>query len=397
MARPISDTVDHTPRLRKDILRQNPSRFEIGPVYSSNPRDRKTLRNGSTFKPVSKELVFDIDVTDYDEIRTCCSGAKICAKCWTFVTMAVRVIDTALREDFGFEHILWVYSGRRGAHAWVCDQSARNLSDDRRRAIVTYMEVLKNGNQHGRRVSEKRPLHPHVSRSLDILRSYFASTTLIDQDTFNDPSQVEYLLKLLPDQSLAAALRKKWEKFSSIPSKERWADIDEVARTTLGKGNSRAAQNEAKALRDAKQDIVLEYTYPRLDSEVTKKMIHLLKSPFVVHPGTGRVCVPIDTPKLDDFDPFSVPTVAQLISEINQFDISSRNEAPENVPQTDGAGGEGAGNISARKIQDFEKTSLKPYIEYFRTFVAELLKKERGVKRERDQENGEDRTNAMEF
>jgi DNA primase small subunit len=139
-----------------------PSRFEIGPVYSSNPRDKKQLRNASKFRPVSKELVFDIDMTDYDPIRTCCSGASICRKCWTFITMAIKVVDVALKDDFGFKHVLWVYSGRRGAHAWVCDRRARDLDDSKRRAIATYMEVLKGGDKSGKRVNLKRPLHPHV-------------------------------------------------------------------------------------------------------------------------------------------------------------------------------------------------------------------------------------------
>ena len=148
--------------LRKDILRLNPSRFEIGPVYTANPRDRKTLRRSTAFRPVAKELVFDIDLTDYDQIRTCCSKANICHKCWSFVTMAIKVVDTALREDFGFQHIMWVYSGRRGAHAWVSDKRARSMDDHKRKALAGYLEVIKGGTQSGKKVDVKRPLHPHL-------------------------------------------------------------------------------------------------------------------------------------------------------------------------------------------------------------------------------------------
>lgn len=148
-------------RLKKETLRLNPERFEIGPVYTANPRDRKTLRK-AVFKPLEKELVFDIDLTDYDEIRTCCQKTAICNKCWQFVTMAIKVMDVALRDDFSFKHILWVYSGRRGAHAWICDKKARQLDDARRRSIATYLEVIKGGSQAGKKVNVMRPLHPHL-------------------------------------------------------------------------------------------------------------------------------------------------------------------------------------------------------------------------------------------
>ena len=149
-------------RLRKDVLRLNPSRFEIGPVYTTNPRDRKSLRKASVFRPISKELVFDIDLTDYDEIRTCCDKANICHKCWRFVVMSIKVVDAALREDFGFEHIMWVYSGRRGAHAWISDKRAREMPDDRRKAVAGYLGVITGGAQSGKKVNLRRPLHPHL-------------------------------------------------------------------------------------------------------------------------------------------------------------------------------------------------------------------------------------------
>lgn len=373
--------------LRKDILRLNPSRFEIGPQYSANPRDRKALqRKTSAFRPISKELVFDIDLTDYDEIRTCCDKANICHKCWTFITMAIRVIDTALRDDFGFDHIMWVYSGRRGAHAWICDKRARNLPDDKRRAIAGYLELVKGGSQAGKKVNIKRPLHPHVSRSLEILKPYFASAILKDQDPFESQKGSERLLALLPDANLVTALRKKWDSSPGRSSTSKWADIDALAKS----GSSKTL--DPQKLLEAKQDIVLEYTYPRLDVEVSKKLIHLLKSPFVVHPGTGRVCVPINTERAEHFDPLGVPTVTDLIPEIDDFDAKNKDVKvdAEDEMDVDVKGEEGVSSTApqGKRLADWEKTSLKPYVEYFRGFVNGLMKEERVVKREREEEEG---------
>jgi DNA primase small subunit len=367
--------------LKKDILRLNPSRFEIGPVYTSNPRDRKTLRKASTFKPLSKEVVFDIDMDAYDDVRSCCTGANICEKCWSFTTMAIKVVDVALREDFGFEHIMWVYSGRRGVHAWVSDKEARELDDEKRKAITGYFEVLKGGAQGGKKVNLRRPLHPHIVRSLEILKPYFQQV-LADQEPFKSGTGQEKLLSLLPDKTLNEALRKKWESSPDRPSTRKWADIDALAATGVSKSL------DTKALMEAKQDILLEYTYPRLDVEVGKKRNHLLKSPFVVHPKTGKVCVPItasgDMKQAESFDPLTVPKVTDLLSEVDRF---SKNEA-DSGSTPDG---------SATQLMDWEKTSLKPYVDTFDLFVKSLVKSETvRVKRERD-EDGHSGADGMEF
>lgn len=130
-----------------------------------------------------------------------------------------------------------------------------------------------------------------------------------------------------------------------------------------------------KMLLEAKQDILLEYTYPRLDAEVSKHLNHLLKSPFCVHPATGRICVPVDPKTVDEFDPLDVPTVTELLGQIDQWDGDV---------EMDGSG--------KKMMQDWEKTRLKPYVEHFGRFVNELMKDEHGGKRPREEDG-----DVMEF
>lgn len=345
---------------RKEVLRLNPSRFEIGPIYNANPKDRKTLKK-FVFKPLEKELVFDIDLTDYDDVRTCCSKTDSCLKCWSFITSAIKVLDLILREDFGFQYILWVYSGRRGVHAWICDKKARELNDQKRKAIATYLEVVRGGIGYGKKVDLKRPLHPSISRSFHILKERFRSDILISQNPWESDEGSEKLLEFISDNDLKEALRKKWKSHPMRSSYNKWHDIDSMAESGVSK------DLDTKALLIEKQDIVLEYMYPRLDTEVSKHLNHLLKSPFCVHPGTGRICVPIDSSCCEKFNPFEVPTVTQLLHEIDTWDKEHEiSEATEKQEQ----------------IADYEKTSLKPYIEYFKKFASLIMKEETTNKKE---------------
>ena len=71
---------------------------------------------------------------------------------------------------------------------------------------------------------------------------------------------------------------------------------------------------------------MLQYTYPRLDAEVSKHRNHLLKAPFCVHPKTGRVCVPVDPNNVESFDPNKVPTVVQLLQELDAYTGNAEND-----------------------------------------------------------------------
>lgn len=117
-------------------------------------------------------------------------------------------------------------------------------------------------------------------------------------------------------------------------------------------------------------EFVFKYVYPRLDINVSKMQNHLLKSPFCVHPKTGRVCVPIDPETMDahhpsgGFDPFSVPTLAQLARELDEYH-KHENDANEDSNQK-----------TSDIEHDWQKTSLKSYFNVFEENFLEPIEKE---------------------
>ncbi len=72
-------------------------------------------------------------------------------------------------------------------------------------------------------------------------------------------------------------------------------------------------------------------------------MNHLLKSPFVPHRDTGRICVPIAD--MQRFNPDTVPTLAQIVNQVT------------------------AAGSASNSVRDYENTALKPYLEYFKSII----------------------------
>ncbi|OSD05138.1 prim-pol domain-containing protein [Trametes coccinea BRFM310] len=350
--------------LKKQVCSLNPTRFEIGPVYSARPRDKKTVRPAA-FSPQLRELVFDIDMTDYDSIRTCCSGADICERCWQFIAAAVRVLDRALRDQFGYKHLLWVYSGRRGIHLWISDKEALELTDEQRRALVGWLTVIQGGKEMHKKVNVRmgsKSLPPSLASAYKMLEPVFHDLIIADQECFASEEGWEALLHLIPDKDIVDNLREKWEASPGRSSEDKWQDLEDEVAKKSSKGKSNYFQATMTA---AKEDIVLQYTYPRLDAEVSKHRNHLLKAPFCVHPKTGRVCVPVDPRTIDRFKPARVPTVTQLLSELDSV-----------APTENGAG--------AEHHSDWERTSLKPYVEMLDKHVMGLLEETRKMKQKAD-------------
>ncbi|NXL05733.1 PRI1 primase, partial [Mesembrinibis cayennensis] len=310
-------------------------------------------------------------------------------------------------EDLGMRHRLWVYSGRRGVHCWVCDDAVRKWSPVLRAAAVEYLTLVKVARRAGTRCwpSSRRISFPERPRCATRrcagsggrvcaggAGSAASAISLDRQPQHREPLQVEF------------------------PKKR-----DSVQRWELLKGRMermrRAAGNGKGLPCYADWEIMLQYCFPRLDINVSKGVGHLLKSPFSVHPKTGRISVPLDLQRLDQFDPFAVPTIryvsgaggtggpgcagsppphptvsrSSLCQELDAAgDDGEQQDGGETEPKRRARGewgrGRGAGGphcllpllLSPLHPPDYKKTSLAPYVRVFEQFVEEMEHARRG-------------------
>uniref|UniRef100_A0A6A7G5L6 DNA primase n=1 Tax=Hirondellea gigas TaxID=1518452 RepID=A0A6A7G5L6_9CRUS len=327
------------------VRKVSPYRIEIGPLYNEPPSMKDAI--GSSFRPVEKELVFDIDMTDYDEVRVCCQDKQICNECWPLMSCAIRVLHETLTKDFGFAHLLFVFSGRRGIHCWVGDRRARALKDDARFAIGQYLSIHM-GTEHGNaKLNVRQPMHHSLVRASSICEPYFLRL-LESQDWLSDEKGVDRVLGFLPDSC----------KETHSLLRDSWLGKNQDRSSSWKFGQLRKTAQTKSILRFAVREIMLFFVYPRLDINVTRKLNHLLKSPFVIHPGTGKVCVPIPIKEdgkwiVDKFDPLTQPKVEQLHRELNK-------------------------NKDAKVRFDIQRTSLHKHVENFvKSFVEPLEEAER--------------------
>ena len=295
-------------QLKLALQTQSPIKIDIGAVYNDQPKNKKMQK----IYPKEKELVFDLDLSDYDEIRTCCVGATCCDICWEYIRIALKVISVGLAKDFALTKLLMVYSGRRGVHIWVCDRRARLLSDAVRSAILSYFTLVKGGAEMAKKVKLHSKMHPSIVRSVDIIKKVFIKV-LDQQKTLENDEQIDRILSLRDEKDREKI---KTKISNAMTTEEKWKCLVEGLES------------------HQMTEIMLQYTYPRLDVNVSTKMNHLLKSPFCVHPKTGRICLPIWD--IDSFNPINCLTVEDananpelLNTELKKFELFLENNLVE--------------------------------------------------------------------
>lgn len=227
------------------------------------------------------------------------------------------------------------------------------------------------GTDKNKNITLPNPLHPMMQRAFSILEPMFIKNIIpkSGHGVLATEKQWTALLNTIPSTADAVRenLEKKWKKTDSTPV-EKWEELKQHLDVFVSKakGGGKAPKTmstaEKNKLESWAAETVFRHTYPRLDINVSKMQNHLLKSPFCVHPKTGRVCIPIQADKIDSFDPFSVPTLPELMDELD----SHNKERPD-----------------CKITHDWQKTRLKESFDPFiRNFLDPMLKDLRQQQRE---------------
>lgn len=226
------------------------------------------------------------------------------------------------------------------------------------------------GSDKNQQVNLTQPLHPLLSRAYELLEPFFLKRILpkSGQGLLATPEGCDALLELLPEAAneVRRHLQTHWSgKEERTKPQQKWNDLKQCLETFV-KAHARTGKSQAATIMTAADrarleqwpmEVVFRHGYPRLDVNVSKTRNHLLKSPFCVHPKTGRVCVPIYD--FDDFDPFQVPTLSEILEDLSQDTTTEETRS---------------------STAAWERTRLRPYYEPFRTkFLSAMASEMRQV------------------
>ncbi|MHA2364441.1 MAG: DNA primase catalytic subunit PriS [Candidatus Hodarchaeales archaeon] len=272
------------------VLKEIPLAIYVGAIYSEGP-DYRQQKSINQIQWVKRELIFDLDLTEYDSVRPCnCKGKiEICERCWELINVSMVWIHETLKEDFGVKNIQWVFSGRRGVHAWVLDHDFSTLDSDQRAAIVEYLTFFKGDGDSAKFSPVAKNNHIYLDRVGKLLyETYFRDVTIDQLLEIGFTSQrAIYILNQRDRLGIDRVFLNKYifttEKISKLtptqPSKEKIL-----------------------------HNVLLKWS-PRIDRAVTIDLRRILRLPGSIHGDVGRVVRLIDEEELEYFNPFSEESI----------------------------------------------------------------------------------------
>ena len=234
------------------------------------------------------DLVFDLDAdhlpgvdpetTPYPEMLDECKRAL------------VRLL-AFLEGDFAFEDLTVVFSGGRGYHVHVRDESVRGLDSEARREIVDYVRAIDLDVDGLIRTVSDRGTTKRVLRTEGGWGARVHEALVAYADDLRD----------MDDE----AARERLTEFDGIGEKGATTIRGAFDRNpaAVREGNVEAGGPGVRRLVAALTERVTATDTAPIDEPVTTDTRRLIRLPRTLHGGSGLVVTPIDRADVDAFDP----------------------------------------------------------------------------------------------
>jgi len=259
---------------------------------------------GNKLVRLKKELVFDMDVTDFTRYCACHDVKRLCPACWPQLQGASLILQHIVENHLGYEqrHCLWVFSGRRGLHCFINDPCAMSLSDTERQQLYKRLSIATGDD--ARLIAFITSLSRREPEFLASIEKFFLDSVLREQDLLNTTTTdakretlEAFCLRHLRQrhQALYHLVKSAWDKLtvSQSPTKKTRLDMTPSDNLSMRKWKALLSlESLAVSPYKASAFICVRFFYPVIDKGPLR-LTHQIKLPFSVHASTLNVALPL--------------------------------------------------------------------------------------------------------
>lgn len=267
-----------------------------------------------------KEMIFDIDITDYDRNFCSCHEMKsVCSVCWLHMEGTSIILNDILISRYGVDqkNIMWIFSGGKGIHCFVNDARMLKMSEHARMNLYDdiFVDNQDDYMAHCSKYHESQFYSPQLIKTLQEL---FLEKVLRERNLLFLSSAFEgHVLKKLSryyNPSFYSMIQDKWQSIQvnesiedELKSIKKWHFLQHLEYT---------ADQDPYYLKPSIY-IILSLYYPMIDKGPLR-LSHLIKLPFSIHTKSGKVSLPIDRQVILDYNIIqSFPSLKSIINNTN--------------------------------------------------------------------------------
>jgi DNA primase small subunit len=251
-----------------------------------------------------KEMIFDIDITDYDRFCSCREVKRVCRTCWLHMEGTCLILNDILTSRYGVkqENIMWIFSGGKGVHCFVNDSRMLKMSESQRMNLYNDIHVDHRDDYitHCNKYHYEQAYSPQL---LESLRELFQRQVLCGKRNLlsSAPEFEAHILKKFAryySQSFHGMVRDRWR---SIQEDHSMKDDEKSLRKWLFLEQFELSQPNGGGGLKPSLYIILSLYYPMID-KAPLRLSHLIKLPFSIHTKTGKISLPVNQQVILNYD-----------------------------------------------------------------------------------------------